>query len=153
MDVVTIERPKRENVHSNASQLPIKWVRPTLVKQKSTSTPNSAKQSRTIVRQSGRREDYEEEEEIEKEDKLIKSRKKTKYGRLYRKELQSKLYTFCMEIPAVNLIHERVSKTLVLEKGVDYIKKLKNEEESLLAELGKAKKRNQELLKKLKLLS
>ena len=52
-------------------------VRPALVKQKSTSTLNSAKQSRTIVPQSGRKKDFKEEEEIEEEEKLKKKRKHT----------------------------------------------------------------------------
>ena len=72
-----------------------------------------------------------------------------KYERIYRKRLKSILHTFCSELPDAKLKHGRVSQIVILEKGVHYIKKLEREGESLLAKLDKAKKRNQELLKKL----
>ena len=142
IDVVTIERPKRKNVNSTPTQPPVKRLKPTLVRQKSTnSTQNSAKQSRKLGRQSsGDEEDEEEDVESKRATHNVLERKR-------RNDLKFSFHTLRDELPDVKE-NERAPKVVILRQGADYIKKLKSEEVKLLAELDKARKRNQELQEK-----
>lgn len=148
IDVVTIEKPKKKNVNtaSAPNQPPVKRLKPSLVRQKSTnSSQNSGKSTKRAGRQTSEEEEEEEDIESKRATHNVLERKR-------RNDLKFSFHTLRDELPDVKE-NERAPKVVILRQGAEYIEKLKAEEIKLAAELEKVKKRNQELLEKYNRLS
>lgn len=139
IDVVTIEKPKRKRLPQVTDEPPAKRIKPVALKPKAVMSVSSpTKESKKDIKRQNSSTSDEEGDTSKRATHNVLERKR-------RNDLKTSFHVLREEVPELKE-NERAPKVTILRKAKECVDKLKKDETKLLAELGKERRRNEELL-------